>query len=235
MNSLLTTVLLLCLCFCMNIAVAEEYILGLDSQRQDGVPQGAVTKHQWAESEVFPGTVRDYWVYVPKQYDAAKPACVMVFQDGGNYVNETDILIEGETWELIAEGFKYTEGPAVDASGNVYFTDVPNNKIYKISVEGTVAPFVEESHGTSGLIFGPNGKLYGCRRGLKQIVTYDDQGIATVIAEDVDGNDLVVNREGAIYFTEPSTHQIWYIAPTGEKRVVDQGIEKPNGIILCTD
>jgi len=147
----------------------------------------------------------------------------------------SDILIEGETWELVAEGFKYTEGPAVDASGNVFFTDVPNNKIYKISVEGTVAPFVEESHGTSGLIFGPNGKLYGCRRGLKQIVTFDHEGNATVIAEDVDGNDLVVNREGAVYFTEPSTHQIWYIAPTGEKRVVDQGIEKSNGIILWPD
>jgi enterochelin esterase family protein len=89
MNSLLTTTLLLSLCVCTINAVAEDYTLGLDSQRQEGVPQGMVTKHQWTESEVFPGTERDYWVYVPKQYDAAKPACVMVFQDGGNYVNET--------------------------------------------------------------------------------------------------------------------------------------------------
>lgn len=69
-------------------ALAEDYRLGPDSMRQNGVPQGTVTKHQWSESAVFPGTVRDYWVYVPKQYDAAKPACVMVFQDGGAYVNE---------------------------------------------------------------------------------------------------------------------------------------------------
>jgi enterochelin esterase family protein len=89
MNSLLTTTLLLSLCVCTINAVAEDYTLGLDSQRLEGVPQGMVTKHQWTESEVCPGTVRDYWVYVPKQYDAAKPACVMVFQDGGNYVNET--------------------------------------------------------------------------------------------------------------------------------------------------
>jgi enterochelin esterase family protein len=64
-----------------------KYQLGPDSQRHDDVPRGTVTKHRW-ESKVFAGTVRDYWVYVPKQYDAAKPACVMVFQDGGNYVDE---------------------------------------------------------------------------------------------------------------------------------------------------
>jgi len=50
------------------------------------VPEGTVTKHTWT-SKVFAGTERDYWVYVPKQYDPAEPACVMVFQDGGNYVD----------------------------------------------------------------------------------------------------------------------------------------------------
>jgi enterochelin esterase family protein len=66
---------------------AEDYQLGTDSQPQAGVPKGTVTKHTW-ESKVFPGTVRDYWVYRPAQYDPKKPACFMVFQDGGNYVNE---------------------------------------------------------------------------------------------------------------------------------------------------
>lgn len=65
---------------------AELYQLGPDSQEQPGVPQGKVTKHTW-KSTVFPGTVRDYWVYVPAQYDSKKPACVMVFQDGGTYVD----------------------------------------------------------------------------------------------------------------------------------------------------
>ena len=65
---------------------ADDYKLGPDSNRQEGVPEGTVTKHAWT-SKVFAGTERDYWVYVPKQYDAGKPACVMVFQDGGNYVD----------------------------------------------------------------------------------------------------------------------------------------------------
>jgi enterochelin esterase-like enzyme len=68
--------------------VADEYKLGPDSQRHEGMPQGTVTKHEW-KSTIFEGTIRDYWVYVPKQYDPAKPACVMVFQDGHAYVSET--------------------------------------------------------------------------------------------------------------------------------------------------
>jgi enterochelin esterase-like enzyme len=69
-----------------SLNAADDYKLGPDSERHDGVPQGKITQHKWT-SKVFPGTERDYWVYVPAQYDG-KPACVMVFQDGGNYQNE---------------------------------------------------------------------------------------------------------------------------------------------------
>ena len=65
------------------------YTLSPDAQRKPGVPQGAITKHEW-RSTIFPGTVRDYWIYVPAQYTPDKPANVMVFQDGGMYVSETD-------------------------------------------------------------------------------------------------------------------------------------------------
>jgi len=66
---------------------ADDYQLGPDSQRQPGVPRGKVTKHTW-KSHVFDGTNREYYVYVPAQYDGSSPACVMVFQDGHTYVNE---------------------------------------------------------------------------------------------------------------------------------------------------
>lgn len=64
-----------------------EYPLGPDSLYQDGVPRGTVTQHQLSDSTIYPGTTRDYWIYVPAQYDPARPACVMVFQDGGTYVD----------------------------------------------------------------------------------------------------------------------------------------------------
>ena len=70
-------------------AAADDYKPGPDSRPRDDAPRGEVTKHTWA-SQVFPGTVRDYWVYVPKQYDpAGPPACLMVFQDGGGYQSPT--------------------------------------------------------------------------------------------------------------------------------------------------
>lgn len=74
-------------CFGMSVRADEEpYKLGADSMRQQGVPQGQITEKVWT-SDVFPGTIRRYWVYVPAQYDGSKPAAVMVFQDGHAYVD----------------------------------------------------------------------------------------------------------------------------------------------------
>ncbi len=69
----------------------EEYRLGPDSQRNADVPRGMVLQQAFnaGDSSVFPGTQRDYWVYVPKQYDGSKPAALMVFQDGGGYIGDT--------------------------------------------------------------------------------------------------------------------------------------------------
>ena len=73
--------------FCFQSMGAEDYKLGSDSLPQAGTPRGEITKHRFSNSKVFPGTVRDYWIYVPRQYEAAKPACLMVFQDGSTYVS----------------------------------------------------------------------------------------------------------------------------------------------------
>ena len=70
-----------------QVSAADDYRLGPDSFPQAGVPRGEVTKHRWTNSTVYPGTARDYWLYVPQQYDPAKPACLMVFQDGSSYVS----------------------------------------------------------------------------------------------------------------------------------------------------
>lgn len=82
--------------FIIPIPKPGPYVHGPDSQRQPGVPRGTITKSEW-RSSVFPGTLRDWWVYVPAQYTPDKPANVMVFQDGGAYVNE-----EGEYRATVA-------------------------------------------------------------------------------------------------------------------------------------
>lgn len=82
------TALAVCMSMCGGLIAAEPYKHGPDSMRHEGVPVGKVTKHQFTGSQILPGTVRDYWIYVPAQYDPSKPAALMVFQDGGSYVNE---------------------------------------------------------------------------------------------------------------------------------------------------
>jgi enterochelin esterase-like enzyme len=64
----------------------EPYTLGPDSTVQDGVPRGAVTRFQWTSDHIYPGTERTCWLYVPQQYDGSRPACLMVFQDGEDYL-----------------------------------------------------------------------------------------------------------------------------------------------------
>ncbi len=71
------------------VNAAETYVLGPDSQLQPGVPQGRVEKFEFTNSSIFPGTRRDAWIYIPAQYDSAKPAALMVFQDGATYVSKT--------------------------------------------------------------------------------------------------------------------------------------------------
>ena len=68
---------------------AGPYELGPDSKPQDGVPKGTVTKYHHKSEKVYPGVERDYWVYVPAQHDGAKPACLMVFQDGAYYLGNS--------------------------------------------------------------------------------------------------------------------------------------------------
>jgi poly(3-hydroxybutyrate) depolymerase len=63
----------------LPLRAAGNYQLGPDSFPQPGVPAGKVTQHQW-RSKIYAGTTRDYWVYVPAQYDGTTPAAVMVFQ-----------------------------------------------------------------------------------------------------------------------------------------------------------
>lgn len=78
------------ICFITSVACAAQdslYKLGSDSQRKEGVPRGTVTKHEW-QSKLY-NNFREYYVYIPAQYDASKPAALMVFQDGHSYVNDS--------------------------------------------------------------------------------------------------------------------------------------------------
>lgn len=72
--------------FAASTSGDEPYTLGPDSLPRDGVPRGIISQHHWTSRHIYPGVGRDYWLYIPQQYDGANPACLMVFQDGADYL-----------------------------------------------------------------------------------------------------------------------------------------------------
>lgn len=105
--------------------------------------------------------------------------------------------------------YQFTEGPAADAQGNVYFSDIPANRIYKIDPQGKVALFLEPSGHTNGLMLLGSGEIGACQMdGQVVAISADDQSIRP-LAKEYNGarfnapNDLVIDRAGGVYFTDP--------------------------------
>ena len=206
---------------------------------------GYESNHAWGEgghdgkhaTAIFPDAMRWLWKDWPKP----------VARGVSPKQTVAKVLAPDEGWQVVGEGYNFTEGPAANAKGEVFFTDLPNSRIYKIGLDGKVAVFAENTGRANGLAFGPDGTLYACADGKKQIVAYSPDAKETVIASDVNSNDICVNHAGAIYFTDPPKKQIWFIPPPnekgerGEKRVVDtntneaEGLSYPNGIRFSPD
>ncbi|QDU44785.1 Gluconolactonase precursor [Symmachiella dynata] len=194
---------------------------------------GYDVNHAWGQgghngkqgAAILPDAMRWLW----RDY----PEPIRVGTGGGK--RRTDILIPGEDWQLVSKGHKFTEGPAVNDKGEVFFTDVPNSQIYKIGLDGMVSLFAEETGNANGLMFGKDGKLYACVSGKKQIVAYSPDSKSEVIAENVSCNDLVIGDNG-IYVTDPENKRVLHIGWDKKVSVVDdKGLEFPNGVVLSPD
>lgn len=179
-------------------------------------------------TEIFPDAMRMLWKGWPAPVKA-----------GAGSPQLQEILIPGEGWELVGEGYAFTEGPAANAQGEVFFNDVRNSKTYKVGPDGKPVVFVQDSKRGNGQSFGPDGRLYAVATGAEQVLAYDAEGKPSTIAEGFRGNDLVVRRDGGIYVTNPGANnapsKVWYIDPSGQKRVVDEGLIFANGVTLSPD
>jgi sugar lactone lactonase YvrE len=85
------------------------------------------------------------------------------------------------------------------------------------------------------MMFGPDGRLYVCQSGRRRVVAYTPDGKESVLAEDVDVNDLAVTQKNEVYFTDSPNHRVWFIDAKGNKRVVHTGVEFPNGVRTSPD
>ncbi|MGE0609716.1 MAG: SMP-30/gluconolactonase/LRE family protein [Pirellulales bacterium] len=199
---------------------------------------GYEVDHVWGEgghdgkqaTEVFPAAMRWLWKDWPRP-----------IVPGAGSPQLQEILIPGEEWQLVGEGYKFTEGPTTNAAGEVFFNDVGNSKTYRVAADGEPSVFLEDSLRGDGQGIGPDGRLIAVAGGSEQIVAYSPDGQSkAVLADGFRGNDLVPLHNGGIYVTNPGwdgkePSKVWHISAAGEKQVVDSGLKFSNGLTVSPD
>jgi gluconolactonase len=170
--------------------------------------------------------------------------------------DESALFASGTKPILISKQFSFTEGPAVDKKGNVYFTDQPNDKIWKYSEDGKLTVFMEKTGRSNGMYFDSKGNLIACADENNQLWSISPSGKVKVILKDFEGqkfngpNDVWVAPNGGMYFTDPyyqrdywqrtkpelSAENLYYL-PKGAKKpvVAADGFVRPNGLIGTPD
>jgi gluconolactonase len=152
----------------------------------------------------------------------------------------------------VAQDFTFLEGPAWDGEESLYFTDVPVSRIYRYTPEKGFSVFRENTDQANGLMFDPKGRLVACEGGSGRVTVMNKRGeVVEIRASEYRGmpfnspNDLVIDKNGGIYFTDPNfdkvedlsqnSEAVYYVRPDGDIVRVIEDIKKPNGIILSPD
>ncbi|MGB6943913.1 MAG: SMP-30/gluconolactonase/LRE family protein [Bryobacteraceae bacterium] len=154
--------------------------------------------------------------------------------------------------EKVATGYAFVEGPAWSPMGYLIFSDVPNNKLMQFMAGAVASVFRENSNGAAGNRFDAQGRLYTCETHARRVTRTDKKGKVEVLAERWQGkrlnapNDLVVRKEGDVYFTDPAFGNqqdareldffgVYHISRKGELEVIAKPKGRPNGIALAPD
>lgn len=170
--------------------------------------------------------------------------------------NNHSLMAKGAVLTKLSDQYSFTEGPAADKKGNIYFTDQPNNRIMKWSVNGKLSVFMENAGRANGLYFDHAGNLLACADEKNEIWKIDKNKNITVMVNNFEGkrlngpNDLWVDPKGGIYFTDPfykrdywirtskeiEKESVYYLSSDKSKIIsVDDELVKPNGIIGTSD
>jgi gluconolactonase len=169
---------------------------------------------------------------------------------------ENNLIAKGAVLIKLSDQYSFTEGPAVDKKGNVFFTDQPNNRILKWSTNGEISVYMENAGRSNGLYFDAEGNLLACADDKNQLWKIDKNKKVTVLVNDFEGkrlngpNDLWVDPKGGIYFTDPyyqrdywahtakeiEQESVYYLSPDKSKITnVANNFIKPNGIVGTFD
>ena len=157
-----------------------------------------------------------------------------------------------ERGELVADGLKFTEGPAWSPAGFLVFSDIPANRIYRWDPGRKPEVFREPSHNSNGLAFDARGRLLACEHGARRVSRTESDGSVKVLADRFEGkrlnspNDLALHSDGSVYFTDPpygvkkeerelDFQGVYRIAPDGTLTLLVRDMVRPNGIVLSPD
>jgi len=174
----------------------------------------------------------------------------------GAWASDRSVIAPGAKLERLAEGFQFTEGPAADAAGNVFFTDQPGDGILKWSVDGKLSTFLQPCGRSNGLCFDSQGNLWACADEKNELWCVDPAGKVSVVVKDYQGkllngpNDVWIRPDGGLYFTDPfykrpywkrgpmeqDRQAVYYLSHDRQKRVrVIDDFRQPNGLIGTPD
>ena len=170
--------------------------------------------------------------------------------DGTAITTYESVTQPGAALEELATGFQFAEGPAADAQGNLFFSDITANRIYKLSTRGELSVFSDRLNGPNGLFFDGGGNLLACEGGNGRLVSLDSGGNINVIVDVYnrkgfnEPNDLWIDPKGGIYFSDPvyfsnavqDGEHVYYLSPDGNTvtRVIGN-MSRPNGVIGAAD
>lgn len=180
----------------------------------------------------------------------------MTLSDTSILAKGSSIIAPGAKLQLISSRFSFTEGPAVNKKGDIFFTDQPNNKIWKYDTNGKLSVFLDNAGRSNGMYFDRKGNLISCADEKNELWSITPSGKVTVLLKDFQGhrfngpNDLWVHPKGGIYFTDPyyqrpywerktpdiKGQKVYYLAKgKREATIADENLVQPNGIIGTPD
>jgi len=162
------------------------------------------------------------------------------------------VIAAGATVELVRGGYQALEGPIPTPDGGLYFSDVDASRTYRLAPDGTIALWREGTNRTNGAFLKSDGRLLCAESGAGRIVEIAPDRTVTVLASQFAGaplrapNDLIADRKGGIYFTDPMPRpapdiapkepgNVYYRTSAGTVLLLDNAIQRPNGISLSID
>jgi len=182
--------------------------------------------------------------------------CITVVSYQSFAQSADSIIAPGTTPDLVSSQFSFTEGPAVDKQGNIFFTDQPNNKIWKYDTTGRLSVFLDPAGRSNGMYFDRKGNLIACADERNQLWLINRKGKVRVLlrlyeSKHLNGpNDLWIDPKGGIYITDPYyqrpywkrqgpeiTGEKVYYLPKGTRTPIPvaEDLLKPNGIVGTPD